>query len=33
VREWSAVTALGMLRLKLAGVEMVLLGEQERRGV
>ena len=33
VREWSAVTALGILRLKLAGVDMALLGEQERRGV
>ena len=33
VREWAAVTALGMLRLKLAGLDMALLGEQERRGV
>lgn len=31
VREWAAVTALGMLRLKLAGVDLALLGEQERR--
>ena len=33
VREWSAAAALGMLRLKLAGVDMELLGEGERRGV
>jgi nicotinamide-nucleotide amidase len=33
VREWAAVMALGMLRLKLAGVDLGLVGEQERRGV
>lgn len=32
VRSWSAVTALGMLRLKLAGTDMPLLREQERLG-
>ncbi len=30
VRTWSAMSALGMLRLKLLGVEMELLGEVER---
>ncbi|QKK08715.1 MAG: hypothetical protein HND58_11460 [Planctomycetota bacterium] len=30
VREWSSNTALGMLRLKLAGVDMELLRELER---
>lgn len=33
VRQWAAVTALGMLRLKLAGEELTLQGEQERRAV
>ncbi len=31
VREWAAVTALGMLRLKLAGGEMPLAFEREQR--
>lgn len=33
VRQWSAVTALGMLRLKLVGEDLSLQGEQERRAV
>ena len=30
IRSWSVNTALGLLRLRLAGTEMMLLGEQER---
>lgn len=33
VRAWAAVTALGMLRLRLVGAEMGLAFEQERRAV
>lgn len=33
VRDWAAVTALGMLRLKLAGLDMELLLERERLAV
>jgi PncC family amidohydrolase len=32
VREWAAATALGMLRLKLAGEDLKLHSEQERWG-
>lgn len=32
VREWAALSALAMLRLRLMGLEMTLLGEQERAG-
>lgn len=33
VRRWSAITALGILRLKLADLDLTLLNEQERRAV
>lgn len=33
VRQWAAVSALGLLRLRLIGADLALQGEQERRAV